>query len=66
MRSNTAILERDAILRATDAITYALLGDAWNIHAHMACKRHLLDIIDSSHDRIIRTLDDGTPFLGDR
>ena len=66
MRSDTAILKRDAILRATDALTYAILGDDWNIYAHMACKRQLLDIIDNSQGRIIRRLDDGTPFLGDR
>ena len=64
MRSRAHIRERDAVLRSTDAITRALLGDAWNVDAHMAVKRRLLDVIDSA--RTVRSLEDGTQFLGDQ
>ena len=64
MRSRADIRERDAELHAADALTYAILGEAWNLDAHMAVKRQLLDIIDGA--RVIRTLADGTKFMGDR
>ena len=64
MRSRTQIRERDAELHAADALTYAILGEAWNFDAHMAVKRQLLNIIDNA--RTIRTLADGTQFMGDQ
>jgi hypothetical protein len=64
MRSRTHIRERNAVLQAADALTYAMLGDAWSLDAHMAIKGRLLDIIDNT--RIVRTLADGTKFMGDK
>lgn len=64
MMSRANIRERDAVLHATDAITYALLGEAWSFDAHRVVKRGLLDIIDNA--RIVRTLADGTRFMGDK
>jgi hypothetical protein len=40
------IKQRDAVLRALDAITIATLGDEWSVPAHMAVKAMLLDIIN--------------------
>ena len=64
MRSRAHIRERDAVLHAADALTYAILGQAWSLDAHRAIKGQLLDIIDNV--RIVRTLDDGTQFMGDQ
>jgi len=64
MRSRAHIRERDAVLHAADALTYAILGQAWSFDAHRAIKGRLLDIIDNA--RVVRTLDDGTQFMGDQ
>ena len=64
MRSRAHIRERDAVLHAADALTYAILGQAWNFDAHRVIKGQLLDIIENA--RIVRTFDDGTQFLGDQ
>jgi hypothetical protein len=64
MRSRAHIRERDAVLHAADALTYAMLGDAWTFDAHMAVKGRLLDIIENT--RVVRTLADGTQFMGDQ
>ena len=64
MRSRAHIRERDAVLHAADALTCAILGQAWSFDAHRAVKGQLLDIIDNV--RIVRTLADGTQFMGDQ
>jgi hypothetical protein len=64
MKSRAHIRERDAVLQATDALTYAILGQAWSFDAHRKTKGQLLDIIDNA--RIVRTLADGTQFMGDK
>ena len=64
MRSRAHIRERDAVLHAADALTYAILGDTWSFDAHRKTKGQLLDIIDNA--RIVRTLNDGTQFMGDQ
>lgn len=64
MRSRAHIRERDAVLHAADALTYAILGQDWSFDAHKAIKGQLLDIIDNV--RIVRTLADGTQFMGDQ
>ena len=56
MRSRAEIRERDAVLLATDALTNAILGDAWTLDAHMAIKGRLLDIIDGDGRRVVRDL----------
>ena len=56
MRSYNHIRERDAVLLATDALTNAILGDAWTLDAHMAIKGRLLDIIDGDGRRVVRIL----------
>jgi hypothetical protein len=66
MRSRANIRERDAVLLATDALTNAILGDAWSLDAHMAIKGRLLDIIDGDGRRVVRDLADGTQFMGDK
>lgn len=66
MRSRVEIRERDAVLVATDALTRAILGDAWTFDAHMAVKGRLLGIIDGDGRRVVRFLSNGTQFLGDQ
>ena len=66
MRSRANIRERDAVLLAADALTNAILGDAWSLDAHMAIKGRLLDIIDGDGRRVVRDLADGTQFMGDK
>ena len=66
MRSRAHIRERDAVLHTADALTYAILGNAWSLDAHMAIKGRLLDIIDGDGRRVVRTLADGTQFMGDK
>ena len=66
MRSRANIRERDAVLLAADALTNAILGDAWSLDAHMAVKGRLLDIIDGDGRRVVRNLADGTRFMGDK
>ena len=56
MRSRAEIRERDAVLLATDALTNAILGDAWTLDAHMAIKGRLLDIIDGDGRRVVRDI----------
>jgi hypothetical protein len=64
MKSRAHIRERDAVLQAADALTYAILGQAWSFDAHRAIKGRLLNIIDNA--RVVRTSDDGTQFMGDQ
>ena len=66
MRSRAEIRERDAVLLATDALTNAILGDAWTLDSHMAIKGRLLDIIDGDGRRVVRDLANGTRFMGDK
>ena len=66
MKSRAHIRERDAVLLATDALTNAILGDAWSLDAHVAIKGRLLDIIDGDGRRVVRDLADGTQFMGDK
>jgi|Laugrespbdmm15sd_2_1035082.scaffolds.fasta_scaffold273642_1 hypothetical protein len=66
MRSRANIRERDAVLLAADALTNAILGDAWSLDAHMAIKGRLLDIIDGDGRRVVRNLANGTQFMGDQ
>ena len=66
MRSRANIRERDAVLLAADALTNAILGDAWSLDAHMAIKGRLLDIIDGDGRRVVRDIANGTQFMGDK
>lgn len=56
MKTKIEIRERDAVLHTADALTRAILGDAWSVDAHMAVKGRLLDIIDGDGRRVVRTL----------
>jgi hypothetical protein len=66
MRSRAHIRERDAVLLAADALTNAILGEAWSLDAHMAIKGRLLDIIDGDGRRVVRDIANGTQFMGDK
>ena len=44
------------MLLAADALTNAILGDAWSLDAHMAIKGRLLDIIDGDGRRVVRDI----------
>lgn len=70
MKTRKEIKERDAVLLAVDALTHALLGQAWDIDAHMVIKRQILDIIEQLDPadifRVTRTIDNGTQFMGDK
>lgn len=66
MRTKAEIRERDGMLVATDALTRAILGDAWTFDAHMAVKGRLLGIIDGDGRRVVQTLADDTQFMGDQ
>jgi len=66
MRSRGHIRERDAVLLAADALTNAILGEAWSLDAHMAIKGRLLDIIDGDGRRVVRDIANGTQFMGDK
>ena len=56
MRSRVEIRERDAVLHTADALTRAILGDAWSVDVHMAVKGRLLDIIDGDGRRVVRDI----------
>jgi hypothetical protein len=47
VRTNDQIRQRDAVLRALDAIVEHELGEAWSVEAHMTRKAELLRMVDA-------------------